>query len=79
MGKKVNGRWIYTIPKVVYVELHGSEPLGEVYLTRRAAVKFGIGGKIVKFMPATEDRTYDGGPVLKSDDGENYPSVGEEP
>jgi hypothetical protein len=67
MGKKVKGRWVYTIPKAVYVELWGDTPQGEVYRTRREAVKNGVGGKVLKFVPEMKARTYDGGPVLIPD------------
>jgi hypothetical protein len=72
MARSKNGRWIYPIPKVIYVELWGGEPVGDACLTRKECKENGIGGKIVKFVPETQERTYDGDPVLTpKDESEN--------
>lgn len=65
MGKKVNGKWVYRIPRAIYVELWGNEPTGDPCLTRRECVANGIGGHVVKFVPATKTRTYVGGDVVE--------------
>ena len=66
-GKAIKGRWIYSIPKAVYVDLHGSEPVGDAYPTLKEA-KASCIGKIFKYVPETKARTYDGGPVIKHDE-----------
>ncbi|HYX22260.1 MAG TPA: hypothetical protein VFA98_15560 [Thermoanaerobaculia bacterium] len=68
MGKKVNGKWVYRIPKAIYVELWGDKPTGDPCLTRRECIENGIGGKVVKFVPAAKDRTYVGGDVVETGD-----------
>jgi hypothetical protein len=65
MGKKVNGKWVYRIPRAIYVELWGDKPTGDPCLTRRECVENGIGGRVVKFVPATKARTYVGGDVVE--------------